>query len=1829
MGKSNYPNKLDTSIEIPAVRDNIVEVGSDVLNSLRSAIFNIERTLGINPQGAAGNTVSSRINRSLDGNGNILKEALDKAGLLSGPITNADVSKSAGIDEAKLNLKYPTTLLQDEISQIIKQIELISTTLEELAFLYAAHTHPEAKNRHKGHAITIEPIETVESDIGMISSERQTAQELFEGVFSSHINYSGSNISENNRSHEAKQLFFDKEEVSAYVYSDDVQGAIVDVLNATRGQVEGHQNLHHSNGVLRTSVIAGTGDRTAGRLLIDEQEISFSRYSPSQSDKLSSITFSDPPPIPEEPIGRSDILRLYSGIDESIVDYQIHSVKYVGTTVAAIEVFGTMTRNSDPLDRAKIFKNINTEANPAGLLVSARPFPDATNVNLLQVANPNSSTIVSNGIRPSEISVSNRYMNVVIDGETEVTVDVWDGAAAAGQTIDSIIKAMNIEFAEKAASVLAYRVDYDDLRSPEIALVHSLPSTTSQAFTLSVSKYQTDDGIYSLGFGHAEDEVIDQGSGSDFYIQGEAYSGLTIKLEQAGLTLQQGNAALTSLAVGVNFKDYGVTVGDLLVVTNTASDNGTYVIEDVSETSITVDEDQLSGSVWNGESTASSIFYILKSTVSLKEFEFNSPGCAPGSAATIVDIFIDKNRDIFRNVRLEYAIATHAGGESLIAPCDFEGDVSVYSEASPGIIEASLTGGGIPQLSLDGGPTVEMLELKSGYIRLKSGEHNISLLVFIEDSGLIEGKILADGIPFSINLFGKEDINLEENLLLARAHYDSQFSRITGAGPYLSRVFKKLEEGITSDKDLSSKALKRVYQGPLAETRSNGVVDGLKLTPAATPRLADSPHEYVVDIAGGACYVKGKKFVFEGYTDLISDVPSSPGYDKVFVAINEWGEIVFSGASGGGGGAGCICPFSADSHCILAVIEWDGLNPPVAIDLRLFLNDLDLTVLNSVTVSPQEGMGHFTEFGEALKYAKRFADMFPKAGTPTVHLKSGTHKVVVDIGVDKMNHDWEIERQAASYHGSWVNFPVNITGEGDSTILDMMKIFTDAGEESDDRTDAGQPLPGHNGFLFIAGPGLQTVPNGNADTIKSGFVTLSNFKMKNCSIAILDPWVRDYQHVDEHKLNWGVRIDGLIFDRSEKADFGLHNYSVMFAEIDSNPAVPPAGGGQYVGNLSISNCQFLNSYALFSGSYFHPSDHRNISFLNNVFRGTGDGEIDGRLNWIVWNGHEGGIRNIFDLDNAPWENNIEFRGNILADAEDGMNAYIDPPTMGLRHRWGDRVSRDLSVGGKTGFGATASTFSDSRVNIESGSYTDGLQVTGGVGIQSGKLHISNGNIEQQQGHIYTDGNINMSSGNINISQGNIYLQDGDISVTDDVARLRLSSRSTSYQNASELIFSRWEPEATIADGHYLGEIWFGGKQSSSSPNNIERFGALITAQAAGDWSTNLSNENHPTKITTWVSDTSGGRRAATEVYKDGTFRVFGGGDVTLDSEPTGVLLIGENRSFDSGLHLALDRNEIQAKNGPSAASTLHLNDLGGAVEFGPSANRLSILGSEISSPSGPVQIPGQLRADYSYGINDPAIRVSGGRLIVGSLSNSAYMPLVVQSSPAHMGAVLFEHGNGTSGQDTRILTLKFPYLAGPAMSSAQWFIMCESMAAVHGGIQATSGGISFVPFTGAHIAPIDDSEVKAMGITGLLVSADGTCLEGTENSVSEAFSGVTLSSSEKDKTVYGAIATEVWKPGAGESPMAYWNKKTNGVTVNSVGNGRVWVTNIAGEVQNGDYICSSNIPGYGQLQDDDLMHNYTAAKSTETIDWDSVTDTVTHNGIKYKKYLVACTYHCG
>jgi hypothetical protein len=71
--------------------------------------------------------------------------------------------------------------------------------------------------------------------------------------------------------------------------------------------------------------------------------------------------------------------------------------------------------------------------------------------------------------------------------------------------------------------------------------------------------------------------------------------------------------------------------------------------------------------------------------------------------------------------------------------------------------------------------------------------------------------------------------------------------------------------------------------------------------------------------------------------------------------------------------------------------------------------------------------------------------------------------------------------------------------------------------------------------------------------------------------------------------------------------------------------------------------------------------------------------------------------------------------------------------------------------------------------------------------------------------------------------------------------------------------------------------------------------------------------------------------------------------------------------------------------------------------------------------------------------------------------------------------------------------------------------------------------------------------------------------------------------------------------------------------INALGEGLINVCGENGNIEFGDYITTSSIPGKGMKQNDDLMRNYTVAKSRENVTFSSPTE------VK----IIACTYHCG
>lgn len=221
--------------------------------------------------------------------------------------------------------------------------------------------------------------------------------------------------------------------------------------------------------------------------------------------------------------------------------------------------------------------------------------------------------------------------------------------------------------------------------------------------------------------------------------------------------------------------------------------------------------------------------------------------------------------------------------------------------------------------------------------------------------------------------------------------------------------------------------------------------------------------------------------------------------------------------------------------------------------------------------------------------------------------------------------------------------------------------------------------------------------------------------------------------------------------------------------------------------------------------------------------------------------------------------------------------------------------------------------------------------------------------------------------------------------------------------------------------------------------------------------------------------------------------------------------------------------------------------------------------------------------------------------------------------------------------------------------AADRFLLCTSntTGAALGTVEfyIDGQGGTGISLTAQHWVVINSEGQWIPGVTikpGMILSSDGT--PWIFRDVETAIPIVKLCSENSDKKVFGVLSSDfnaafdlgLWKHFNGifnsmskkqdmvNDPCNYSdNSNYFKARVNSGGEGKIWITNYNGNIQNGDYITTSEIPGYGMLQDDDILHSYTVAKCTQNIDWDNINTTIIFNGNEYKMCLISCTYHCG
>jgi hypothetical protein len=169
-------------------------------------------------------------------------------------------------------------------------------------------------------------------------------------------------------------------------------------------------------------------------------------------------------------------------------------------------------------------------------------------------------------------------------------------------------------------------------------------------------------------------------------------------------------------------------------------------------------------------------------------------------------------------------------------------------------------------------------------------------------------------------------------------------------------------------------------------------------------------------------------------------------------------------------------------------------------------------------------------------------------------------------------------------------------------------------------------------------------------------------------------------------------------------------------------------------------------------------------------------------------------------------------------------------------------------------------------------------------------------------------------------------------------------------------------------------------------------------------------------------------------------------------------------------------------------------------------------------------------------------------------------------------------------------------------------------------IENDTAGARLMNFTGQHRCSYNET-INYLTSEGLIVNATGeywSLIDEYDNTsqidhitINEALPKITLTKTAYCKSVFGVVSyTEDTNNtrkfnGAGRFVTVYQNPlgEKKRVFINSLGEGGIWVCNANGIFTNGDYITSSNVPGYGMAQGNGQMMNYTVGKITIDCDF--------------------------
>jgi hypothetical protein len=1149
--KSKYPNQIDTPSEIPIVRDNITEISSDIINSLRTAIIQIEKTLGINPQGDVGQTVSQRISSVIDSSGNLKAEAIDKAGIIFGPIFDDHVSDVAAISENKLKLNIPTQILQSEISAISTLISGIQDQVDSLSSKVSAHISPEATNRHKAKAISVESITRNVSDVGIKTFELNNLQNTLKNLVESHFNYSGSLITSDNNSHSADQIYFDNSDVSTVVNSNSVQGAIEEIAGGNDAAIIENLSYLTKNGIVR---FGKTQDSYSG-LELEETLVSSSTISFSQNSTSTSTIIFDTSPAIQKSISKFDILTISGAL--SSLDNRNFYIEEITTdgvdNLISIKVYGKLYSNSSGIAIGKITKNKFKNLNSNGLNSTCRLRNSYSNTPDVIIANPNAATLISFGFRSDLITSTQNSFKITVDDYDPINISCYNPAIPTNQSIDSVIDYINEQLSSSHLSAFAYK-----LRTKygyELAITHALPNFFGDIKnrTLKISNSDLNDGISQLGFSHLIDLPVQGSYGNSSFINGKLFKDLEKKISFSRTEVSFGSGSPRIASLAVDFLQQDIRAGDLVIITGSTAknDDGLFVIKSVSQSELILDYS--SGFSFSGSLDTQSSVVIMKSSSPISELNFEEVDGSTG--LMLVDIFATQDSDFFYSKRLEISNVLVSSGfyASIIdISKDFikNNEIFYLKIGSDGLGYIEDESGNKGEKVFVGVSIVPTTERELVY-KLKSPDGTSYILIRVVGTNVPSS-------PLECTIHGGLEVP-RDTLHLSRCLFSNATGRIFGTSGSggIPSIIDKRNFGTIDIEQICPTFVERTIEGPRGELRSAGIISGCQVA-----NISSGGTYLTFDISAGVYFANGIRKEFSGVIGY-----KTYKINSTYICLNEYGEVEVGQPIYGGPTSYNVSPFLQRSVAYLAYID-SSLNLN---DLRFFISNLDAKISKEIIVAKSTSLGHFTDIQSAINYSQMFyyinygRESLLDEYIPSILIREGTYTINSPI---KIKND------------------ITISGSGKNTVLKR-------GTSLSSPWSLTAPDPNSAIFIIGDGPGI-----GSSSSLYSSFqygITIKNLSYRSSSLpsgsctafcifqgqisSAVNPPTIHFENICAYGTN------------NRDSDSTIKEYFLFCGRVNNSTGVETDQNGTY--NIFVNSNYFnrMGAYQSGSGSVSAPAQN--------------------------------------------------------------------------------------------------------------------------------------------------------------------------------------------------------------------------------------------------------------------------------------------------------------------------------------------------------------------------------------------------------------------------------------------------------------------------------------------------------------------------------------------------------------------------------------------------------------------------------------------------------------